>query len=142
MRKIYILLMALFSAVMASAQTPASRDTDEEKIVQQCINLKELQPLYGNETQLYVLQKNNLFSDIHPAYKGREISFLDKNQMKSVRPNAYFLFWIFKINEGKAEVSFAYNYTQDTPGAKNFKATLLLEKQGTNWIIKNTQLSW
>lgn len=142
MSKIYILLMALFWTAAANAQTLTNKEKDEEKILQQCINVKQLEPLYANQAKLYVLQKETPFGNIHPAYKGRAVSFLDKDQLKTLHPDAYFIFWIFEVNETKARVMFAYNYNQNTSDIKDSKFSLFLEKQGDNWIIENIKASW
>lgn len=140
MSKIYILLMALFWTAAANAQAPT--DKDREKIVQQCIDLKELTPVYAHESQLYIMDSHGSFGDIHPSYKGKDVLFLNKEQVKYRNLNAYFLFWIFEVNEKDARVLFVYKYNQNSTEPKDSKATVLLEKQGDNWIIKNTKSSW
>lgn len=135
MKKIYLLLIALCWSGIAAAQSLS----DEEKIVQQCINLKQLQQLYPNHPTLYIMQHGVSFGNIHPEHSKHAVAFLSKEQIKEQHPDAYFLFWTFKVDESNAKVEFVYNYDQNTTNGKEFKASVLLEKQGTNWIIKNNQ---
>lgn len=135
MKKIYFLLLALCCAGIVRAQSL----TDEEKIVQQCINLKFLDKLYPKDVPLYIMQHKVSFDNIHPSHNGKKVSFLSKDQIKDQHPDAYFLFWTFNVTENDARIEFVYNYDQNTTEAKEFKATVLLEKQSVNWIIKDTQ---
>ena len=135
MKKIYFLLLALCCVGIVRAQSL----TDEEKIVQQCINLKSLEKLYPKHVPLYIMQHNVSFGNIHPRHNGKEVSFLWKHQIKNQQPDGYFLFWTFNVTGNNARIEFVYNYDQNTTEGKEFKATVLLEKQGVNWIIKDTQ---
>lgn len=135
MKKIFFLILALCCAGIVKAQSL----TDQEKIVQQCINLKSLEKLFPEHVPLYIMQHNVSFGNIHPSHNGKKVSFLSKEQIKDQHPDAYFLFWTFNVTGNDALIEFVYNYDQNTTEGKEYKAKVLLEKQGVNWIIKDAQ---
>lgn len=123
--------------------TYAQSPDDQIKVLQKCIDLKELQDyLPGKSTQsLYVMQHGVSFDkDIKVSKNGKPLVFLSKQEIKSQQPQAYLLFWTFEINEKTARVSFVYNYDQNQ-SPKAVRADLELNKQGAEWTVKTVAIN-
>lgn len=123
--------------------TYAQSPDDQIKVLQKCIDLKELQDyLPGKSTQpLYVMQHGVSFDkDIKVSKNGKPLVFLSKQEIKSQQPQAYLLFWTFEINEKTARVSFVYNYDQNQ-SPKAVRTDLELNKQGAEWTVKTVAIN-
>lgn len=123
----------------AYAQSP----DDQIKVLQKCIDLKELQGyLPGKSIQpLYVMQHGVSFDkDIKVSKNGKPVVFLSKQEVKSQHLQAYLLFWTFEINEKTARVSFVYNYDQNQ-SPKTVRADLELSKQGSEWTVSSVAIN-
>ncbi|MEZ0007036.1 hypothetical protein ABH942_002414 [Flavobacterium sp. 28YEA47A] len=140
MRKLsLILLMVILCFSHAYAQSP----DDQIKVLQKCIDLKELQGyLPGKSIQpLYVMQHGVSFDkDIKVSKNGKPVVFLSKQEVKSQHLQAYLLFWTFEINEKTARVSFVYNYDQNQ-SPKTVRADLELSKQGSEWTVSSVAIN-
>lgn len=125
--------------ILCISHTYAQSPDDQIKVLQKCIDLKELQDyMPGKSTHpLYVMQHGVSFDkDIKVSKNGKPVVFLSKQEVKSQHPQAYLLFWTFEINEKTARVSFVYNYDQ-SQSPKTVRADLELNKQGSEWIVSS-----
>ncbi len=123
--------------ILCISRSYAQSPDDQIKVLQKCIDLKELQGyLPGKTTQpLYVMQHGVSFDkDIKVSKDGKPLVFLSKQEVKSQQLQAYFLFWTFEINEKTARVSFVYNYDQKQD-PKAVRTDLELSKQGSEWNV-------
>jgi hypothetical protein len=129
--------------ILCISQTYAQSPDDQIKVLQKCIDLKELQDyLPGKSTQpLYVMQHGVSFNkDIKVSKNGKPLVFLSKQEVKSQHLEAYFLFWTFEINEKTARVSFVYNYDQNK-SPKAVRTDLELSKQGSEWTVTTVAIN-
>ena len=140
MRKLsLILFMVLLCATSTYAQSPE----DQNKVLQKCIDLKELQGYLPGKTAqpLYVMQHGVSFGkEINASKNGKSLVFLSKNEINMQHPDSYFLFWLFEINEKTARVSFVYNYDQNQ-SKKAVRADLELNRNGSEWMVTSVTIN-
>lgn len=138
MIKIFTLSLLVLAV---SINISASEPDDIRKILQKCIDLPELQKLYPESIQVYVLQHGISFSSgIDVTKFGKKVLFINKSQLESGNIKSYFLFWEFKIEHASANIDFVYNY----PGKDNIPVTqrviLRLQKEGETWSVVKTEI--
>lgn len=142
MRK--VLLLLLFISVAASGHLQGQSPDDMAKVLQECIDLKELTPYYplnadGNYKQLVVMQHGVSFpSGIDVLFAEQPLLLRSKQEVMNGN-NPYFLFWDFSISANNADVAFSYHLNPAAPD-EVVGVDLNLEKSGTEWQIINSKI--
>lgn len=119
---------------------------DKAQILQLCIDLPELQQYYplgsdGTHKQIAVMQHGVSFdTDIEVSKFGKNIQFLDKNEISVFGITSYFLFWTYRIEENAAHIDFVYNYIDADDQPSMQRVIVNLQRRSSSWIVQNTNL--
>lgn len=134
MKKNFTLIFILLSLVSA-AQEPA----DVTAILQKCINLPDVQEHMISNDQIYVLQHGVSFPSNTKvvAQSGKNVLFINKDQLRNESISSYLLFWEFKVESASASIDFTLNYNDASgiPIARHY--VVAMSRTGETWNVLN-----
>lgn len=142
--------LTIFLLMLMSLSLWGQSQTDQEAVLQKCIDLPEIQNLfpndaYGQPQAVRVMQHAVSFdADLRLSKFGKDVEFLSKDQIYSRNTIAFLRFDIFEIFGDNAEVLFDFHYDQTDPDPnKNIvRISLQLGKHGAEWDIVESQKDW
>lgn len=119
--------------------------TDEKEILSLCFNISDVQELLDNRSK----DINNIIVMQHPVNippavladsKGREVSYLNKDDALLNGYESYIYFHTFDINNNSGTLHFFYDYDRNKRGEeKRLEIHLEVAKQGKSWTIINQE---
>jgi len=141
--------LTIFLLLLMALSVIGQQTTDQEALLQKCIDLPEIQNLLpadatGQPEAIHIMQHAVSFDENMKVSKfGKNLDFLTKDQVYNQNCKAYFRFDRFEIDNNSALISFDFEYNRNAltdPGL--VKITLNLQKNGTEWIITESKFNW
>lgn len=143
MKKIYLAFaVLLIFCASANAQTIEEKG----KIIQVCLDLPDIQNLFpkdgnGNFTAIHIMQYPIALPTDLPVTKfGKNLVFMNREEIYDNQVKAYFLFQTLDIAESKALAQFTLYYDQTSTEKKIMKVALDLDKVNGNWLVSNKDI--
>lgn len=122
--------------------------TAQEAVLKKCIEKVEVNSCKftnanGDYHLLSILVNNDVDFPVHviQSEAGRNISFLNDEQLKAYKPERFLSFKVFDIMDDSARVVFDCYYQQNDSDAKCFKSfSIKLKKIASEWEIVESNI--
>lgn len=147
MKIVQILFISCFVFCVSQTKLIAQSSNDQQLVLQQCIDLPAMQqyyPIDGNGKLIQAnIMKNALLlpDDMNLTLGGMDINYIPQSEISSIPFGGFFTYRNILTEGNKSNVVFNFFYKKNTLNFRIINVNVELEKSGSNWTIKNYNLT-